>query len=553
MVLAASLFAVGLATTPAEAASTSRYAGVGGSTADPSCTDSAHPCDLEHAIVSVANAGDDVTVEPGTYTLLFDLHVPRSLIIHGQDGQPRPRLLVGSVNDSVDAASVLRYLDIELSGGFFFGLGTAEQLIVSGGSGCLLGAPLAFRDSVCASTTGDAVIVETNGGTETVDLRNVTAIAPGLNNNAIRVGTQATGGHVTVNAYNTIAIGGGGSGVGLRAQTLGTGTATINTNHSDYIGAVPSGLGAAINTSITDQHAAPVFQPGTYREAAGSTATIGKGLSDPLNGAFDIDGDLRTINGVTDIGADQFVLPPSIAGVSGAGVDGHATVDATINPNGSPTSYSVVYGTTPAYGGSSSTLTLAATATAQPVAVPLGGLTPGTTYHYAVVATNNAGSTMSADQSFATVRVSGTIGTSGVPAVLPAVGAVTLSPNAFPAAPRGPSVLAAKRRYGTKVSYTLNEAADVRFTVAQFQSGRAAKGGRCVRPTRANSRARRCTRRVTLPGSFTRAGTAGANSFRFTGRLRGRKLRRGRYQLVASPSAGGKAGRAARASFRIIG
>jgi hypothetical protein len=296
-----------------------------------------------------------------------------------------------------------------------------------------------------------------------------------------------------------------------------------------------------------------VFQPGTYREAVGSTATIGKGFSDPLNGAFDFDGDLRTINGVTDIGADQFVLAPAIAGVSGAGVGEHATVNATINPNGSPTSYSVVYGTTPGYGGSSSTFTLAATATAQPVAVSLGGLRPGTTYHYAVVATNNAGSTMSADQSFATVLVSGTIGTSGVPPVLPAVGAVTLSPSSFPAAPRGPSVLAAKRRYGTKVSYTLNEAADVRFTVAQFQSGREAKGGRCVTSTRANRRARRCTRRVTLPGSFTRAGTAGANSFRFTGRLRGRKLRRGRYQLVATPSAGGKAGRAARASFRIIG
>jgi hypothetical protein len=35
-----------------------------------------------------------------------------------------------------------------------------------------------------------------------------------------------------------------------------------------------------------------------------------------------------------------------------------------------------------------------------------------------------------------------------------------------------------------------------------------------------------------VSGSFTRAGAAGANSFRFTGRLRGRKLAPGGYRLT---------------------
>jgi hypothetical protein len=57
---------------------------------------------------------------------------------------------------------------------------------------------------------------------------------------------------------------------------------------------------------------------------------------------------------------------------------------------------------------------------------------------------------------------------------------------------------------------------------------------------------------VALSGSFTRAGQAGANSFRFTGRLAGHKLKPRSYQLIATPSAAGKAGQSATAAFRII-
>jgi hypothetical protein len=135
---------------------------------------------------------------------------------------------------------------------------------------------------------------------------------------------------------------------------------------------------------------------------------------------------------------------------------------------------------------------------------------------------------------------------------LAAVGTERLSPSAFPAAPSGPSALTARRRYGTKVSYTLNQAASVRFTVVQPRAGRKARGGRCVKPTRANRRAGKCTRLVALPGSFTRAGRPGINSFRFTGRLAGKKLPPGTYQLVATPTANGQTGRPVSASFRII-
>jgi hypothetical protein len=143
-------------------------------------------------------------------------------------------------------------------------------------------------------------------------------------------------------------------------------------------------------------------------------------------------------------------------------------------------------------------------------------------------------------------------GTGGGKGLTAAVGRETLFPVAFRAAPSGPSAIAARRRYGTTVTYALNELASVRFTVVQFQPGRKGRGGRCVKPTKGNRRARKCTRLVTLRGSFTRTGRAGTNRFRFTGRVAGRKLKPGRYWLIATPIVGGRIGRAASAAFRII-
>jgi hypothetical protein len=145
-------------------------------------------------------------------------------------------------------------------------------------------------------------------------------------------------------------------------------------------------------------------------------------------------------------------------------------------------------------------------------------------------------------------------GTSGGVA-LAAVGTERLSPSAFPAAPSGPSALTAKRSYGTKVRYTLNEAARVRFTVQQAQPGRKTGTGtktRCVPQTNKNRKAKKCTRLVNLLGTFTLNGRAGANSFRFSGRIGGKRLKPGSYRLVATPTANGRTGKRVSATFRII-
>jgi hypothetical protein len=135
-----------------------------------------------------------------------------------------------------------------------------------------------------------------------------------------------------------------------------------------------------------------------------------------------------------------------------------------------------------------------------------------------------------------------------------ALSRMRLAPAAFPAFLTGPSARATSRRprpRGTVVSFTANRAATVTYRVTQRRPGRRV-GRRCVAPTRANRGRRACTRVVTLPGAFTRAARAGDNRFRFTGRLGGRALAPGAYQLAATPRAGGVAGLTTRTSFRIV-
>jgi PKD repeat protein len=133
-----------------------------------------------------------------------------------------------------------------------------------------------------------------------------------------------------------------------------------------------------------------------------------------------------------------------------------------------------------------------------------------------------------------------------------AVTGLRLAPAKFRAARSGPSITTAAIRTATRVSYMLNIAAGTRFTVQRAATGRAVSG-RCVKPTRRNHAHKRCTRFVVLRGSFTRTRPAGADRFKFTGRLTGHALKPGRYRLVATPTAARHSGKPARAGFRILG
>jgi hypothetical protein len=104
-----------------------------------------------------------------------------------------------------------------------------------------------------------------------------------------------------------------------------------------------------------------------------------------------------------------------------------------------------------------------------------------------------------------------------------------LSRAVFRAASHGRSVIAVAA--GTQVRYELSEAATAHLRVQRLTSGRS----------------------VTLKGGFTHAGEAGANSFKFTGRLGGRTLKPGRYRLVeVAVDAAGNKSATRRVRFRIV-
>jgi hypothetical protein len=96
-------------------------------------------------------------------------------------------------------------------------------------------------------------------------------------------------------------------------------------------------------------------------------------------------------------------VPPSIVGEAAQDItQTDATVLATVNPNGSPTSYFVRYGTSTSYGQETAPIAIGADSTLLVVSASLTALAPGTTYHYQFVATNGVGTTFGADVTFAT-------------------------------------------------------------------------------------------------------------------------------------------------------
>jgi hypothetical protein len=114
----------------------------------------------------------------------------------------------------------------------------------------------------------------------------------------------------------------------------------------------------------------------------------------------------------------------------------------------------------------------------------------------------------------------------------------------------GPSIIAAKSR-GTLISYTDTQSATTVFTVQRAIGTGVISHGKCVKPS-AKHKGRKCTRYQKV-GRFKHADAAGLNRFRFTGRVGGKRLRRGRYRLISRPvNAAGKAGPSHTNFFTII-
>ncbi|MGE4174796.1 MAG: hypothetical protein AB7G65_02960 [Thermoleophilia bacterium] len=99
----------------------------------------------------------------------------------------------------------------------------------------------------------------------------------------------------------------------------------------------------------------------------------------------------------------RITMPPGVSGTAATGVTPEAaTLGAVASPRSQATTYVVEYGTTAVYGAQTPATSAGAGATPVAVGVPVSGLTPRTTYHFRVVATNATGTTTGPDATFTT-------------------------------------------------------------------------------------------------------------------------------------------------------
>ena len=221
-----------------------------------------------------------------------------------------------------------------------------------------------------------------------------------------------------------------------------------------------------------------------------------------------------------------------------------ADLGGAVNDDSQLASYHFDYGTTTAYGSSTATQTAAASASPVGVISTAGGLSPSTTYHFRLVATNYTGTTAGPDETFTTAAL---------PRPKPAV--ISKAGQSARRWREGSRLARATRRpripVGTTFRYTLDKPAAVRFAFTQRKRGRRV-GGRCVPQTKRNRHRHSCAR-TKVAGTLRFAGHAGVNKVRFQGRLTRRKrLKPGRYTLVITATTPGAGSTSAKLKFTIV-
>jgi hypothetical protein len=283
----------------------------------------------------------------------------------------------------------------------------------------------------------------------------------------------------------------------------------------------------------------------TYAPQAGSPAIDEVPKSAAPCSATDQRGVSRPQGAACDAGAYE-IAPPTVSPATATVTTNAATIAGSVDPNQRATTVHLVFGPTAAHDSRTDDLTIVAGTASVPVSFPLVGLSPGTTYHYAVVATNADGTTTGSDQTFTTATPAVPGGPRSGSAIRPLLSRLALTPSAF--RPRNTK----RRTGGTTIAYSDTMAARTTFTVERKAAGVRA-GTRCVAPPKHAGvhRPKACTRYVLLAGSFSHADRAGRTTLRWSGTLRGRALTPGTYRLLARASVAGVAGATVEHAFTI--
>jgi Bacterial Ig-like domain (group 3) len=341
---------------PAVASATTRYAAPGGTADDTVCvTPDAPKCSIGAAAGGPdVLAADEAVILPGNYSdTAGDLNgdtgnptdgvvQPTAGTVHGASGEPMPVITVNGLDSMFPnpygafllSATTLSDVEIiagasassALSLGFGSPNSAVDRVIARSSRDNAITCNQTqgtIRNSVCLSGgSGGAALGASTfiGGTLTINVRNVTAIATGAGSYGafyfFATASPPVGPTITISAKSLIAQG-TSQDIRVRGQATGT-TVTMNLDHSDYDTAIDedvSGGSASVTapgTGTGNITNAPMLDADGYHEVSGAP-TINAGATDGLSGTKDIDGQARTIDSLPDIGADELAYPTSTA------------------------------------------------------------------------------------------------------------------------------------------------------------------------------------------------------------------------------------------------
>ena len=214
---------------------------------------------------------------------------------------------------------------------------------------------------------------------------------------------------------------------------------------------------------------------------------------------------LATNSAGTSSGGDQTLTtltnPPTVeTGAASATTQSTATLSATVDPNeGNVSACRFEYGTSaPSYGSSAPCASLPGSGSS-PVAVSaqLQGLSPNTTYHFRILATNSAGTSSGGDQTLTTLTNPPTVETGVASATTQSTATLSATVN-----PNEGNVSACRFEYGTSIVLRIHSA------LRLAARGRARARSRCPRSCKASARTRPTTSGSSRPTPPARARAA---------------------------------------------
>jgi hypothetical protein len=546
-------------------------------------------CSLREAVraVDAGAGGDTIALPAGRFRLTIagaaedaaaagDLDLTKSVTIQGAGA--RQTLIDGSGIDRVfDVASGVTALiaDVTVTGGLVDGDGGG---IASAGTLTLLRDTIAGNEVTTVgnnpgggvSSSGIVTVTQStisgnrayNGGgiafsglATIADSTIAGNRAGGLGSNGDGGGISGSGGASLTLTGSTVAdnhaFNGAGSGGGIDVPAVTLRNSIVANNRAHESNASASYVDNCTNTvtsnghNLSDGHDCGLTATGDRQDAdprlgplqdnGGPTDTeallAGSPAIDAANScsALDQRGTTRPRGTSCDIGPYEFA-PPIVTTTAAVGIGlTSATLRGTLTPSSQVTGYYFEYGTTTAYGSKTQDFVLPPPGNSQvTVSLIVAGLKQGTTYHFRLVAFNADGSSPGSDQSFTTND-----------RTKPVLTLLKVAPGIFRAAK------------GTRISFTLSEAATVTFKVDRVLPG-IRKGKRCLARTARLRRGRACTRYLPVKGILVQAGTAGANKVVFDAKVGGRTLVPGAYRLSASPRDPGlNVGKTAITAFRV--